>query len=485
MAIIPQKSASTIIVDTVLSGGVELFPEPLGVAWAGLPGANGYIEYTPLNSGKFKRWVARGFYSKFGKIPGNKAIDDAILTLSGLADQNPPRRVYLRVAYLGDRVIFDLGDKFVDITGDGWQLTTTPAVPFKRPAGQLALPLPNPQNEKRFDSLLADLTGLMGEKLTLVTGFTIGTLGPGDYPILALSGEQGTGKSTLAELIKRIVDPNEVNLKSPPRDAENLSVAASNSWLLAFDNLSSIPDWLSDGLCRVSSGTGYSTRKFYANDEEVLIKHWRPIIVNGIPELASRGDLADRLISITLDPLEAIEEKAALWARFESMLPDILAALFDCAAMALRNRDARLTNTPRLADFAHWVEAALPATWLGSGDFVKTYLANREESAANLLDLSVIGAELEAFSVRNPNWCGSARELLDKLTLSALGTPAGDALKKLSPRGLSNELRRLAPLLRHAGITVEFSDKTSRVNGRVVRPITITNLAVGAQVNVP
>ena len=47
-------------------------------------------------------------------------------------------------------------------------------------------------------------------------------------------------------------------------------IAANNSRLLAFDNLSGIPAWLSDALCRVATGGSLAVRQLYTDDEEVL-----------------------------------------------------------------------------------------------------------------------------------------------------------------------------------------------------------------------
>jgi len=475
-----QKSTAAIIVETIQNAGIDIFPDFIGQVWAAIPTGNGYVEHIQLSSAKFKRWVAAGFYKRFDRIPNTKAIEDAILVLTGLADKTTPREVYLRVAHLENEVIFDLGDTFVVIGKDGYHLVQNPPEPFRRPVGMRKLPLPDPDTEKgnRLDFLLGDIFGLDGDNLTLVTGFLIGTLGPGDYPILALSGEQGSGKTTLAEGLKRIVDPSEVNLKSPPKDSEGLSVAAANSWLLAYDNLSSVPDWLSDGLCRIASGTGFSTRRFYVNNEEVLIKHWRPIIVNSIPEIVSRGDLADRSILVNLEPLPVIQEKGKFWKKFEKMLPYILHALFTAVATALANRDnVNLHSVPRLADFTTWVEASLPATWMSSGEFLNAYLQNRDKATTGLLDYSVLGIEIQRFIAKHKSWAGSASDLLEQISLSALGD-VPDAIKRMTPRTLSNELRRLSPLLRKVGISVEFSNKAVRLNGMVTRVITISTLEV-------
>jgi putative DNA primase/helicase len=42
-------------------------------------------------------------------------------------------------------------------------------------------------------------------------------------------------------------------------------VTAVGGGLLSFDNISAIPVWLSDCLCRLSTGGAYATRGLYTN----------------------------------------------------------------------------------------------------------------------------------------------------------------------------------------------------------------------------
>jgi hypothetical protein len=58
-------------------------------------------------------------------------------------------------------------------------------------------------------------------------------------------------------------------------------IAANNGHLLAFDNLSGLPAWLSDALCRLASGGSFAVRQLYTDDEEVLFKAARPTFLNG------------------------------------------------------------------------------------------------------------------------------------------------------------------------------------------------------------
>jgi hypothetical protein len=49
---------------------------------------------------------------------------------------------------------------------------------------------------------------------------------------------------------------------------------------VALDNLSDIKPWLSDCLCRLSTGGGFSTRTLFENDEETIFNATRPVILN-------------------------------------------------------------------------------------------------------------------------------------------------------------------------------------------------------------
>jgi hypothetical protein len=73
-------------------------------------------------------------------------------------------------------------------------------------------------------------------------------------------------------------------------------ITANNGHVLAFDNLSGLQAWLSDALCRLASGGSFAVRKLYTNDEEILFQAARPMILNGIEEVISRPDLADRAV---------------------------------------------------------------------------------------------------------------------------------------------------------------------------------------------
>ena len=122
----------------------------------------------------------------------------------------------------------------------------------------------------------------------------------GPYPVLSLSGEQGSAKTTAARILISLIDPKMAPLRTMPSNERDLMLDALNSRLLAFDNVSNIRPAMSDAFCRISSGGGLSTRQLYTDSEQIVFEAQRPIILTGINESARRGDLVDRTVSVKL-----------------------------------------------------------------------------------------------------------------------------------------------------------------------------------------
>ena len=91
-------------------------------------------------------------------------------------------------------------------------------------------------------------------------------------------------------------------------------------------------------------------RRLYTDDEEVLFKAARSIVLNGIEEVIGRPDLADRAIFLTLSPIgeEHRRSESEPWREFEDARPLILGALLDAVAHGLGAVDyVRVGRLPR------------------------------------------------------------------------------------------------------------------------------------------
>ena len=142
----------------------------------------------------------------------------------------------------------------------------------------------------------------------------------GPYPILALYGEQAAAKSTLAKVIRLLIDPQDAPLLAILRGTRDLMVTGHNGWLLAYDNISLIADPVSDGLCMVSTGGAYAGRALFSNDERSVIHVQRPVLLSGIEEFVRRGDLGDRTVYLNLPSIDDADRRREqeFWPAFHS-----------------------------------------------------------------------------------------------------------------------------------------------------------------------
>jgi hypothetical protein len=227
---------------------------------------------------------------------------------------------------------------------------------------------------------------------------------------------------------------------------------------------------MADALCRLATGGGFATRKLHSDADEVLFKATRPIILNGIPELAERPDLADRAISLNLPVISETrrEYEAEFWQRFDAARPAILGALLNAVSGALAALPSvRLSERPRMADFAKWVTAAEATLGWPQGAFLSAYSANIKESAEDALESSAVASTILSMIQANGDWQGTAAELM--LTLRRLyptQTEGSDAFPR-QPAAFGAELRRVAPLLRTRGVLISHS-RTGKDRRRVI-----------------
>src|SRR5205823_5974205 len=266
-----------------------------------------------------------------------------------------------------------------------------------------------------IESLNSFLNLASRDDFVLIVAWLLAALRPGGpYPLLAISGEQGSAKTVLSKLLKALIDPNAAPVRSLSREERELMIAANNGYLLAFDNLSGLPVWLSDALCRLATGGSFAVRQLYTDDEEVLFEASRPILLNGIEDVISRPDLGDRAISLTLAPIAETDRRleAELWREFEIARPLILGALLDAVVQGLRAiNHVQLKALPRMADFALWAAACETALW-PAGTFARAYAANHRAAIESIIKAAPIATFVRAVMVGRTMWTGSGSVLL-------------------------------------------------------------------------
>lgn len=463
-----------------LAAGFDLFHSTDAVprAFATVP-RQGHAETWEVRSSQFRRLLLEAFWQAEGTVPAAQAVADALGALEARACCAGPRReVALRVCGDETRLYLDLADdewRCVEVTGEGWRLLAAPpaGIAFRRTPSTRPLPVPQPGG--CIEELRPLVNAEDDDSWRLAVAWLLMALHPaGPYPVLTLYGEQGTAKSTTARLLRGLIDPAGAPLRAEPSSAQDLAIAARNTRVVCYDNLSYVPGWLSDALCRLSTGGGFATRQLYTNDEEVVLDALRPVLLTGIEEVVTRGDLQDRSLVLTLAPIAERERRpeSAIEAHFRCLRPRVLGALLDAVACAIRHRpDTTLPRLPRLADFALWVTAAEPALGWEAGTFIETYERNRARGVETVLDADPLARYLRALA--DEGWRGTATDLLAALTERAdEGVTRARNWPKAANK-LSGRVRRLAPALRAVGVAVE----EYRQGGTGERLITIERVA--------
>jgi len=467
----PKENQSKTLVN--LASEADLFHTAEGDVGYATFRVNGHQETWAIKSKTFKQWLSHRYYLLKGKPPAAQPLKDAIALLDARAQfEGRQQQVFIRIARADGSIYVDLANReweAVEISSNGWQIVKDPPVKFRRARGMLTLPYPT--RGGNIEDLFQFVNIEAGRDRTLLIGAILQYFRPdGPYVIVVFHGGQGSAKSTTAKILKSIVDPNTAPLRSASKDERDIMIAASNGWILAYDNVSHLPTWLSDILCTLATGGGYGTRELYTDMDEVLFSVQRPVVINGIEEFATRADFLDRAIILYLPqiPEGKRRDEKRFWRDFEDAAAGILGALLDAVCCAVRGEDAvELAAMPRMADFVRWVTAAEPALGWKPGTFVRAYKANTEDANQLALEASPVAAEIFRFvESMTGEWKGSAKDLLEALSANAALETIKQRSWPKSPNWLSNILRRLQPNLEKAGVKVEFGREVGHRRGR-------------------
>lgn len=354
----------------------------------------GHREHLAVDGKEFRDWLlgqlARRYTNKGRPASANEtAVRETRnhAEAQAVLDRNV-QKAELRIMGHDGTVFIDRGTpdwSAFKVTPHDWSVIPTPPVPILRSRRTAAMVTPAAPGD--FAGLRQVLPNLDDDGFTLVLAWCLGALAAdGPYAVLVLIGEGGAGKSSLVRVIQRLVDPCNGDVLAPPREDRDLIAAAKHARMLPFDNLSSVTPDLGDSICRLATGAEIGGRALYTNYDTASFKACRPIVLNGIADLAARSDLLDRALVIRLQPLENRTTEAELRETVERVLPHTLHALLDALTLGL----GRLKSTPvpkvRMSDFARLVVAAEPALPWRPGDFMKALMRSRQHALAALVE---------------------------------------------------------------------------------------------------
>jgi hypothetical protein len=455
-----------------------------------------------VDSSRFSGFLGDLYRQREGRWPTMAALAEAVATLAmKTAIGAPERELFLRVAAHAGSVYLDLCDaewRVVHVPPGGkWRVIDSAKVPVRFDRSAAMGPLPVPVNGGSIEELRQFLNAGRDDDWRLMLSwllFTFQTKGP--FPVLVIQGEQGSAKSTTCRFLRAMIDPSELDVRTLPKNEEDLMVAARRSWILSFDNLSGLQAWLSDAICRLASGAAFGTRKFHSNTDEVFIRAIRAVMLNGIDDMTSRSDLGRRAVRIDLPPIPeaGYREEQTLKDAFEAALPRMLSALLGLLSGVLERRpNVRVPGgLTSMGDFETWAVAVEEAAGWPAGAVLRPYRRRVEQAISETLEGDPVAMALMALvehRVRRGEldgdllWDDTSGALLAALEpfVPGVSTGASDAVIRQAiekwrrrwpktPTSLGKWLMRNAPALRsERRIDVRQADRNSNARGWTIR----------------
>ena len=449
------------------------------------------METYPVKTRKFRLWLQGEFmrreeqrieedaadregalYEGGGSEPPvvlrSQNLADAISQLEAVAlFKGHQQEAHLRIAGHEDCIYIDLCDKrwrVIEVTAFGWQIIDGADAPvrFIRPKGMAELPDPAREGGSveplRTLLNLGDAESKDNERsFRLILAWLVQALRPqGPYPALVLLGERGSAKSTAARILRSLVDPSTVPLRTPPRNPHDLYIDAVSSWTISLDNISRLPRWLSDTLCMLATGGGFSTRTLFTDREQELFEAMRPTILNGITDVVTADDLTQRslLVRLPMIPKGSYKTEREIQRALTAIRPTVLGALLDAAVEGLRRIDeVEVAALPRMGDFASWAVATEEALGGEPGSVMDALGVSDIEGAEQALEASPLAEPIHELAMASEadGWQGTASELLERLRDFVDDDQRHDKEWPKAANVLSSRLSRLAPLFREAG----------------------------------
>jgi hypothetical protein len=414
-------------------------------------------EVRRIDGRPFRDWLQASFFESTGKSARDQSVREAISTLSGLGRfKGECLPVSVRVGLHEGAYYLDLAtpgqSSAVKIESGRWQIVDNPPIMFLRTESMRPLPEPIRGGDL---SALWKLVNIPDDARLLVLAWLADCLRPETpFPVLELIGEQGSAKSTTQTVLRKLIDPNACDLRSPPKNVEDVFVGAGVNWLVSYENVSHIPGPMQDALCVLSTGGGFAKRKLYSDADESVIQVKRPIVLNGISAAITAQDLIDRSISIETPVIATRTETTAIWAEFDKQHARLFGAFLDVFATALQRLPRvklPMENRPRLIEFAHLGIAIAEATSSTGADFMRQFNQSRQESIARTIDASPVATALiDWFSDRGEQ----SAEMPVKTLFNELDRfrPNQTDAWPRSAKGFGDAMRRAAPALRSMGI---------------------------------
>ena len=445
------------------------FTDQYGTAWCRVWNRDHY-ETLRLRSKPFRHRLIRAMVTA-GERPSRSRINEQLDVFEAFAYDNR-RDLHNRSAWCeaGRSLCIDLADdgwRVIQVTPVGWGFTDDPAVLFRRFVHQK--PLPEPDTSGQLGELLAFLPPLREPDQLLVLTYAVAAPIPIPRPILMPLGPQGSGKSTLCALLRRLVDPSQAELLGRDARADMPQTFYRHAFPV-FDNADAFTGQESDLFCQAATGRAIDRRQLYTDGEEYLLSFMRPVMINGLRPPTNRPDLLDRSLIIELDRLTSDQRRylGRLEAEFQAAHPRLFGGLLNALQRTLELLPTVPTDgLSRMADFHRLGRAAALALGFSIqafDDAMREVEARQRRGASD----NPLTAAILLFARKQGQWQGDLPAFLERLADTARAHQIRRSPENWpdTPIGLGRQLKQLSTILAEHGVTVS---RPRNARARLVR----------------
>ncbi len=232
------------------------------------------------------------------------------------------------------------------------------------------------------------------DQLLLLAFMVNACLPNNEYPILLITGASGSGKTTLTEIIIEIIDPTSFGVSAPLTSAEEIKLAAFHRHMPAFDNNGGVfKPSIQNLLCQSSTGGKSIARKFFTNNDAVVVDLRKPTIINSLQSPFSQNDLLSRTVHLQLKSLTTADYaktggKTNLKSQFKTDLPKILKGFYVILqkVFVLIDKIKNPDTLYRMGDFTKVGIALEQVLRYEKGSFIKAYENNLKHGSASIIE---------------------------------------------------------------------------------------------------
>jgi hypothetical protein len=421
---------------------------------------NGMNSLTAINDEEFGNWLTNTYYKQYKRFINLNNLKSIRAYLNHEAKTNGKKiKTYNRVACENNEIFIDINDEtnnVIHINSYGWNIISNPGVYFNKYSTQLSFPYPVKGGQ--IKDLINMLPLQNQDDIVLVLSWLIVSyINDSSSAYLWLTGDEGSGKTSLGNILKAFIDPIEgegISLNDNPLEVVQI---LAHSCVPLFDNVSHINKKVSDLFCSAFSGGTLSKRQLYTDANDF---HFKPTKISifttrKLPSIES--DLVDRSIIIHMNRISNSDRKLErkLLQQFNSIKPMVFGAILDALVKTLQTyQNIELNEYSRIAEFQNRGVAAAEALGFEREVFLRALKNNQSSHQQIIIDSNPLTKAVQIMMNNQSSWEGYSGQLLSILK-SFTTTPN---LLPLNDAWLGRRLRDCLHELQNIGIVIEFPE---------------------------